>query len=274
MTKIDLREPFAGLWSGRDVFAEVFALEGEVFRNVKNRRTFRIEAGGRGFFVKIHRGVGWREIFKNLFQFKLPVTGAGNEYRALTALKKLQIPTMEIAAFGERNFNPAGKESFLITEELTDVISLEELAQKEQIPPELKCRLIRALALSAGEMHRAGINHRDCYICHYLLKKDSADLHIPQLHVIDLHRAQIRKHLPFRYQVKDVAGLFFSSLDVPLSRRDVWRFIRLYSGRKLKNELTENKKFWQTVYRTALKLYCKEFKKLPEYNPFSDVMKG
>ena len=75
-------------------------------------------------------------------------------------------------------------------------------------------------------------------------------------------------------QVKDVAGLFFSSLDVPLSRPDVWRFIRLYSGRKLKNELTENKKFWQTVYRTALKLYCKEFKKLPEYNPFSDVMKG
>lgn len=274
MNITDLREPFASLWHGKDVFTEVFALEGEEFRNVKNRRTFRIEAAGQGFFVKIHRGVGWKEIFKNWFQFKSPVTGAGNEYRALEMLKKLQIPTMETAAFGERNFNPAGKESFLITRELTDVVSLEELALAKKITPELKCRLIRALAGSAGKMHRAGINHRDCYICHYLLKKASAGDHLPQLHVIDLHRAQIRKHLPFRYQVKDVAGLFFSSLDVPLSQRDVWRFIRLYSGRKLKIELSENRNFWQAVYRAACKLYFKEFKRMPAADPFSGIMKG
>ena len=172
---IDLRTPFDRLWKNKDPFAEVFALEGEEFRNVKNRRTFRVEFENQGFFVKIHRHVGYKEIFKNLLQFKLPVTGAKNEYSALEKLNALNIPTMQTAAFGSRNFNPAKKESFLITRELTDVISLEELAA-EKIAPELKIKLIRALAHSAGSMHRAGINHRDCYICHYLMQKKSTDI--------------------------------------------------------------------------------------------------
>ncbi len=265
---IDLRSPFNSLWKNKDPFAEVFALEGEEFRNVKNRRTFRVEFDGEGFFVKIHRGVGYKEIIKNLLQFKLPVTGAKNEYLALEKLHLLNIPTMESAAFGSRNFNPAKKESFLITRELTDVISLEELAA-EPIAPELKIKLIRTLADSAGSMHRAGINHRDCYICHYLLKKSSADSPSPTLFVIDLHRAQIRKKVPLRYQLKDVAGLFFSSLDTNLSKRDVLRFIRTYSGKKLRDELQNNLTFWLKVQKIARKLYFKEFQRVPAHDPFA-----
>ena len=269
MIQKDLRAPFDSLWQGRDVFFEVFALEGEEFRNVKNRRTFRIEVGGEGFFVKIHRGIGWKEIFKNLFQFKLPVTGAGNEYRALEKLRSLGIATMDVAAFAERNFNPAAKESFLITRELTDVISLEDLV-KESIPSfPLKKKLIEALGCSSGRMHQAGINHRDCYICHYLLHKESINSASPRLSVIDLHRAQIRKKVPFRYQVKDVGGLLFSSFDIPLTKRDVLRFIKAYSGRSLREELKENGRFYQAVYRSACKLYLKEFGKLPAADPFA-----
>ncbi|MCI5778622.1 MAG: lipopolysaccharide core heptose(I) kinase RfaP [Lentisphaeria bacterium] len=270
MAVVDLRPPFAEWWRHRDPFAEAFALEGEEFRNVKNRRTFRIEAEGRGFFVKLHRGVGWAEIFKNLFQFKLPVTDAGSEYRALTALKRLGVPTMEIAAFGCRNFNPARRESFLITEELTDVTSLEDLARRG-IPGAWKPKLIRALARSAGTMHRAGINHRDCYLCHYLLKNASLGAPEAQLHVIDLHRAQMRRRVPYRYRVKDVAGLCFSALDLPLSRRDLWRFIAAYSGRPLRTELKERGRFWSDVYRTALKLYRKEFNHAPARAPLAGI---
>ncbi|MBR7156584.1 MAG: lipopolysaccharide core heptose(I) kinase RfaP, partial [Lentisphaeria bacterium] len=88
-----IRSPFDRLWRNKDLFAEVFALQGEVFRNVKNRRTFRFEAEGRGFFIKIHRGIGWKEIFKNLLQFKIPVTGAANEFYALEKLHALNVPT-------------------------------------------------------------------------------------------------------------------------------------------------------------------------------------
>lgn len=266
MAKTDLRTPFDRLWQGKDIFEEVFALEGEVFRHVKNRRTFRMEAAGQGFFVKIHRGVGWKEIIKNLLQFKLPVTGAANEYNALEKLHAIGVATMETAAFGERNFDPARKESFLITRELTNVISLEELFAKEDVPGVQKRIFIRVLADSAGRMHRAGINHRDCYICHYLWHRDLPEC---RLSVIDLHRAQIRKKVPFRYHVKDVAGLLFSSFDIPLSRRDVWRFIHYYAQKDVRAELTENGRFYRAVYRAALKLYQKEHDRLPEHDPFA-----
>lgn len=267
MIRFDIRPPFDRLWKDRDPFQEIFTLEGVVFRNVKNRKTFRIECDNEGFFVKIHRGVGWKEIFKNLFQFKLPVTGAGNEYHALEKLHTIGVDTMECAAFGERNYNPAKRESFLVTRELTNVISLEDLAREGNISPAMKHSVIKELGTSSGKMHRAGINHRDCYICHYLLHKDI----LPQikLSVIDLHRAQIRKKVPFRYHVKDVAGLFFSALDLPLSRRDIWRFIHAYSGRDVRTELKNNRHFYLAVYRSAIKLYRKEFNKLPADDPFA-----
>ena len=260
--RLELNEPFASLWAERDPFEAVFELEGEVFRNVKNRKTFRIEIGGRGFFVKIHRGVGWREIFKNLFQFKLPVTGAANEFQALAKLSELGIATMKSAAFAERFFNPAKRESFLITEELTEVVTLEDWGAENPVSP-LRSRLIRAVARSAGAMHRAGINHRDCYICHYMLHLPTQNNREPTVYVIDLHRAQIRKRVPYRYWVKDVAGLLFLAWSAGLTRREALRFIREYSRRPLKIELRENRKFWQDVEKTAVKLYHKEHGKYP-----------
>ncbi len=264
MMRVVLKAPFDRLWQKTDPFAAVFALEGEVFRNVKNRKTFRIEVEGKGFFVKIHRGVGWKEIFKNLFQFKLPVTGAANEYNALEKLAQLNIPTMESAAFAERNFDPAAKESFLITRELTNVVTLEDWGA-ENPRSARRGALVRAVAESAGTMHRAGINHRDCYICHYMLDKASVEKFRPTVYVIDLHRAQIRKQVPYRYRVKDVAGLLFSAWSAHLTRREALRFIRSYSGRTLKVELKENLRFWQDVEVTAKKLFGKEHGTQPCY---------
>ncbi|MCQ2378189.1 MAG: lipopolysaccharide core heptose(I) kinase RfaP [Victivallaceae bacterium] len=255
----DIREPLLSAWRGRDPFDVLWSLEGEEFRRVKSRRTFRFEVCGEGFFAKVHRGVGYREIAKNLLMFKLPVVGAANEYRALTLLKELAIPTMEIAAFGCRGVNPAKRDSFLVTRELKAMKSLEDISLEWRTrPPEpaLRFLLIRRLAESAGAMHRGGINHRDCYLCHYL-----CDLADPRktLYVIDLHRAQCRKRVPRRYLVKDVAGLLFSAMDKGIGRRDVFRFIRYYSGRPLKEEWRRNAAFYRAVAVTAEKLFRKEF---------------
>ena len=51
---IDLAPEFAEAWRGRDPFEAAFALEGEVFRKVKSRRTFRFELNGNGYCAKIH----------------------------------------------------------------------------------------------------------------------------------------------------------------------------------------------------------------------------
>ncbi len=57
--KLILAEPFKTLWAGRDAFAEVEKLEGQVFRELAARRTLRTVVEGQPYFVKIHRGIGW-----------------------------------------------------------------------------------------------------------------------------------------------------------------------------------------------------------------------
>ena len=74
-----LSEFFKNLWQDKEPFAEVGKLDGTLVREVKSRRTLRMVIGGRSFFLKHHMGVGWREIVKNLVQFKLPILGAANE---------------------------------------------------------------------------------------------------------------------------------------------------------------------------------------------------
>ncbi|UVE18311.1 lipopolysaccharide core heptose(I) kinase RfaP [Pseudomonas sp. LS44] len=227
-----LSEPFKSLWAGRDPFAAVEQLQGQVYRELEGRRTLRTEVAGRGYFVKIHRGIGWGEIAKNLLSAKLPVLGAGQEWRALHRLHEAGVPTMTAVAYGERGTNPASRHSFIITEELAPTVDLEVFTQtwREQPPePRLKRALIAEVARMTGTMHRAGVNHRDCYICHFLLHTDQ----VPtadnlKLSLIDLHRAQTRESTPRRWRDKDLAGLYFSALNIGLSRRDKLRFLKGY----------------------------------------------
>ena len=159
------------------------------------------------------------------------------------------------AAYGRKGgINPAKQESFLITCELENMTSVEDIA-KAGTTTQIKHILIRKIAESAAKMHAAGINHRDCYICHYLV--DAAEItEKSKVFVIDLHRAQIRSNVPYRYHVKDVAGLYFSSIDAQLSVRDRLRFIAEYCRHF--PACRNNKTFWRDVEDTAVKLYQKE----------------
>ncbi|MDD4317393.1 MAG: lipopolysaccharide core heptose(I) kinase RfaP [Victivallaceae bacterium] len=257
MYELFLDQTFQKNWEGCDPFTEAECLDGEVFREVKTRRTFRFELDGNAYFAKIHRGTTWGEIFKNLFQLKLPVLGASNEYHAIRLLEKIGVNTMTPVAYGSRGVNPARIESFLITRELTDITSLEDYCRDWTSNPPLqatKRALIKEVSQMIFLMHNAGMNHRDCYLCHFMLKKSLIG-HFPELYVIDLHRAQIRKNIPYRYRVKDVAGLFFSALDIGLTRRDILCFILFY-GRM-------TPQFWEDVHKTAVDLYKKIHEKPP-----------
>ena len=182
--------------------------------------------------------------------------GAANEFYALKKLHALGVDTMTAAAYGSKGINPAARESFLITEELKNMVTLEDLG-KTALPGAVRRRLIKLVAESAGRMHAAGINHRDCYICHYLLDPEEAAAGNIKLFVIDLHRAQIRKRVPFRYRVKDVAGILFSSFDISPSKRELLRFAAIYS--RYNPEVRECGCFWNAVDKAARKLYKKEF---------------
>jgi len=257
--KLILAEPFKSLWAERDAFAEVERLQGEVYRELEARRTLRTEVAGHGFFVKIHRGIGWGEIFKNLLTAKLPVLGAGQEWRAIQRLQAAGVPTMTAVAYGERGSNPAGQHSFIVTEELAPTISLEDFSidwVRQPPEPRLKRVLIAEVARMTGMMHRAGVNHRDCYICHFLLHTDkpvTADDF--KLSVIDLHRAQTRSVITRRWRNKDLAALYFSALEIGLTRRDKLRFLRDYFQQPLRQILRDEAPLLAWLEGKAERLY-------------------
>lgn len=258
-----LEEPLRSLWVGQDPFVAVEMLEGEVFRALEGRRTLHTEIGGCGYFVKIHRGVGWLEIAKNLFSGRLPVLGANNEWRALRRLTALGVATMHPVAFGERGRNPACRHSFLVTEELAPTVSLEDCCRDWcAVPPApiFKRALIRRVAEMARHMHRGGVNHRDFYICHFLLRLP-LDPVAPQLSLIDLHRAQVRKAVPRRWRDKDLASLYFSSLEIGLTRRDYLRFLRTYFSRPLREVLARERDLLEWLEEESARLLARYHRK-------------
>jgi len=256
----DLRRHFAG--SDDAVFDRIMALEGEVYRSLAGRRTLRFTAGGKKFFAKLHQGVGWWEIVKNLLMLRWPVLGARDEWRAIRRFEELGVATMTIAGFGERGVLPSRRQSFLVTDELAGTISLEDFCREWPTAPPpagLKRGLIEKVATIAKTLHNNGVNHRDFYICHFLL--ELATLREPYradrltVYVIDLHRVQIRARTPRRWIEKDVAALHFSSMDIGLTLRDRLRFVRHYQDRPLRQVLAEEQEFWSGVERKAQRLY-------------------
>ena len=171
---------------------------------------------------------------------------------------------MTLAGYGERGLNPARRESFVITDELTETMSLEHIGlQWQQCKPTFRTKqtLIRRLAEMSRKMHQAGINHRDYYLCHVLLNEGFAETNQitedTALFLIDLHRTQIRQRVPERWLVKDLGSLYFSAHEVQLSQRDKYRFIKNYSGLSLHQALTKQASFWQKVEARAQRLLDK-----------------
>ena len=103
------------------------------------------------------------------------------------------------------------------------------------------------------------VNHRDCYICHFLLHTDKPVT--PQdfkLSVIDLHRAQTRAKITQRWRNKDLAALYFSALDIGLTRRDKLRFLKGYFQQPLRQILAEEAPLLSWLQGKADKLYARK----------------
>lgn len=268
--KLIVRGALQKEWADKDVFTHIQQLDGEVIRDKEGRQTLKFSCAGKNYYRKLHTGIGWGEIAKNFSQLKMPVFGAANEWLAINRVTALGLDTLNAVAYGKRGRNPARQLSFLITEELSDTLSLAVYAEKwPQQPPSLgeKRALIGKVATIARTIHGAGINHRDLYICHFLLDQSSAALAAkvqPRLYLVDLHRAQIRSKVPSRWLVKDLASIYFSALDIGLTKGDVFWFLRIYFDEPLADILSKRARLLARVARRAVKLYRRDFKRTPK----------
>lgn len=247
-----------------NTFDWLMNVEGRVHRAVKNRRTVEFHLGGRHYFVKAHRGAGWREVWKNWLYGRAPIVSAEPEWRAIEALSAAGIATPSVAGKGLRGQTPAKLESFVVMHALEGMISLEDLAKdwrraRGRTRVRLKRALIQRIAGIARTMHGAGLNHRDFYLCHFLTRDRDWSQWTPadavELTLIDLHRVQRRAIVPERWLVKDLGGLLFSALDAGLTRRDLFSFLAAYRQRPWREVLACEKAFWDKVRDNALKLY-------------------
>lgn len=260
----ELAEELQGLVKGDDAFDQVMSLDGEIYRAKEGRRTLLFEHKGREYFAKIHRGIGWREIWKNLSGFRLPITDASNEWLAVDLLERAGVETVKIVGKGSRGANPAQIESFVIMRALDERVELEDflkdfggLTGSGRL--RLKRKLVRKVADAARRMHGAGMNHRDFYLCHFhIMQRDwtgdesAEEIHLP---LIDLHRAQIRPQVPRRWLVKDLGALLFSAVDCEINDRDLLAFLREYLGADWKLQLQNHAGIWQDVVRRAESFY-------------------
>lgn len=242
-------------------------LTGEYFRKQKGRETIRFalpspsptsERGNflveKSCFIKKHAGIGITEALKNFIMFKKPVYGARNEWLALKRLRDHHLPVPKPFAFGEKGCCPIFQSSFIVMEAIEDSVSLEDVCRDwKKKPPNFKFKraLIKEVARISRVMHGLGINHRDYYICHFLCKSQSG------LYLIDLHRAQIRKKVPFRWLCKDLASLYFSSMDIGLTKRDIIYFLKEYFLMPWREILLCHDFLLRKVNQRAMKLYAK-----------------
>lgn len=235
-----------------DVFEAMMQLNGKAYRDVPGRKTMRVEIGGRNYFLKQHFGVGWGEVFKNLLSLKLPILGAMTEVRAIQKLSEIGIATTPLVAYGQRGCNPATMQSFVLTEDLGDIVSLEEMLMDSQtypMPDASKQRMLQAVANVASKLHSAGLCHRDFYLCHFVLSRQNAVTNHYDLHLIDLHR-MLQNQSPNGLAVmKDIAGLYFSMLQNGLGAQDLGIFKQHY--------LPQTAAFWAKVEARANKLFAK-----------------
>ena len=241
---------------GEDAFTAMMHLSGKVFRDVRGRKTMQLNLHEKSYFIKQHFGVGWHEIIKNLLSFKKPILGAMTEVNAIKKLVEIGIATTPLVAYGQRGSNPANVQSFVLTEDLGDIVSLEDLcADWKNNPPaeKFKRTLIIEVAKIARTLHENGINHRDFYICHLCLDKTALKQNQIKLYLIDLHRMLMHNKISVIDNIKDIAALYFSSMDAGLTLRDYLRFKRYYST-GLAGCTPE---FWLKVEARAHKLYAK-----------------
>lgn len=239
-----------------DVFAGFMQLSGRVYRDVPGRKTMQISLSNKSYFIKQHLGVGWGEIAKNLIIGKKPIISAITEVKAIQKLTEIGIATTPLVAYGQRGKSPASLQSFVLTEDLGDIVSLEDICADPKTYPitaEIKQAMLLAVAKLATKLHGAGKGlacvHRDFYFCHFALNRQKAEKNQFDLYLVDLHRMLLNQAPNGNAVMKDIAGFYFSAMQNGFTLDDLDRFKQHY--------LKQSDAFWAQVHKRANKLYEK-----------------
>ncbi len=233
-------------------FEQMMQLTGTFYRNLPYRKTLKIVHQNQSYFIKLHLGLGWAEIFKNLFNAKLPIIGAETEANAIIKLTDLGISTTPLVKFAKSGWLPATQKSYLVTRDLGNITSLDIWFAKKQQKTQ-RINVIKEMAKISATMHQHAIYHQDLYLCHFCLESDSS-VSRPKIYLIDLHRCRMLTKPNLKATIKDIAALYFSMMD-SISAQDWTLFCKYYTA--LEQNFSTNRDFWLAIEKRANRLHGK-----------------
>ncbi|MCK6483181.1 MAG: hypothetical protein HUU22_07015 [Phycisphaerae bacterium] len=184
------------------------------------------------FYLKRYRHPPWSAQLSRILAGHARRGSAGIERWAIRRLRRIGIEAPRIAAFGERlrgDFEQCG--ALLLYE--APGASLERLVAEAArgagppLPSRVRHEVIRRLARLVRRMHAHGLFHRDLYLSHVFVDFTPAG---PRCSLIDLARLRRARRRDFRWRIKDLAALEYSSPPGVVHRADRLRFLREYLG--------------------------------------------
>ena len=153
------------------------------------------------------------------------------EFASSSRLSAFGIDTPKTICCGEQWAGLFEKRSFIMTEKIRDAEALErrlpDCFAAEATSGNLRLRrdFISRLADFVKGFHETGYRHRDLYFAHIFCSDDG------RFYLIDLARAFKPLILSRRFQVKDIAQIYYSAPGRLFSNTDRLRFYLRYAGR-------------------------------------------
>ena len=212
----------------------------------RQRIKFRLTTGGTVVYLKKYTDTPYIKQIKNWIEHKAVKATAQFDIRWCKTLGDAGINTADVVAWGcEKNFL-FDRMSFVIVKEIENADSLEK---KLPYFPSTKYKkeFIGRLADFAKKFHDTGLRHRDFYLCHIFYSESTGTFTL-----IDLQR--IFKPVLFskRFQIKDIAQLYYSAPKEHFSKTDRLRFYLRYKN--IIRLSSADKKFIKAVNDRAKKM--------------------
>ncbi|MEM1110027.1 MAG: lipopolysaccharide kinase InaA family protein [Planctomycetota bacterium] len=166
---------------------------------------------------------------------------ASAEWGWMQRFFQLGLPGPEPVAYGLRRGGLMLEKASVVVTAKVPGESLEKWAPREAEPGgrlgsrRFKNALIHESARVVARMHEAGLYHRDLYLAHLYFDDQTAegdDTPRLRLTMIDLQRVIQPRLLAFRWMVKDLASLHYSTPIQVASRSDRIRWLRSYLSRR------------------------------------------
>lgn len=201
--------------------------QARVIKHGPHRSVYAVSLPGLNIYVKHNRVANTRAWLRQLVR----LSKARMECDRAVNVAARNVPTIVPLAIGERFLGAGRRESYLITQTLTETIALDAYLQDvfPRLDPKqqriVRQRLATALGCFLARLHEAGIFHPDLHAGNVLIRLNADDQ--PSLYLVDLHGIHLGPALGWKAS-RDNLVVFNRWFNLHTSRTDRLRFWKAY----------------------------------------------